>query len=716
MQTTARPPAQFGIRLKFIAILVIAAVVPLCLGMATIGLLGYRHYASQRGDLFKLMAVNSGGSLGSVVQVQVQKLHDWIHLSDAADLTAAISAANAKAGLPDAASIEERWTSTSEEDPLIRNILENALSSRIRKFQSINPLFAEVLVTDREGRLIAASNKTSDYIQSDESWWQKNIVAKIDTALVEGIHYDESARVFSLDVSMAIRTDSPGQEIVGVIKGVIDASPLLRSIPDGATSEASQVHVIMSDGRILVRLFGSSPPPLQESFISPVLTKLTSGKAGWAISHLNPKTSSELVGYAPVDFNRLYDTEIDVESIDPMYVVVHEPMAVVMRPVNRLMAILSSLGVIVVLGFCLIGMYVATRKIIKPLRILNSAARSIADTARLTGLQHGTGSSAHGRFSAEKMIEQVDKIDTGDEIQGLAGDFSLMARRVMNYHVQLEEELARKTEAIQEDLEMAREFQESLLPAEYPQVPDWNTPSTMALEFFHIYKPTLSVGGDFFHIDKLTDHSVGIFIADVTGHGARAALVTAILRTLVRELNRQADDPAAFLTQMNRQFYDIMPKRLDCIFATAFYLVIDVKERTARFASAGHPSALLIDRNNSCASPILANGEGGPALGILTNASYRTFERPLQHRDAFLLVTDGIIEAPNPKGEEFGWERLTSAAARHYSEKISRLVTLLLDENRAFMETEMPPDDICLVAVEVNEINLTHRPLGRSLR
>lgn len=708
---------RFGIRVKFIFILVIAAVLPLLLGLTAVGIFGYHRFKNQRGELFKTMAVHLGSSLSRVTRDQIQDLHDWVILTDVAEKIAEAEKQRSDAdrisnpeGIKE---IEQRWPSLSADDEFLRNILENELSRHIRAYQKIHPLLVEVFITDRQGRLLAASNKTTDYWQADEEWWQKANFVGHDQVWAEGINYDDSAGVFSLDLALSLRRGDESEEIIGVIKGVLNVSPLLRSIPQTLPDEHSFRHVVMEDGRILVRLFGESPEPLQEKISIAFLDRIKNKSPGWSVDTISG-SQKELIGYATIPMDQDGDSSLVMEGITPMFLLVHDQIDGVMRPVYGLLINMSLIGLLLVLGFGLAGLYIASRKIIAPLNVLKTAASSIADTARLTG--YNPGAAPPSRRKADSMIRKVDHINTGDEIESLAGDFSLMARRVMNYHEQLEEELARKTEAIQEDLVLAREFQESLLPSEYPQIPEWNTPSSLSLEFFHFYKPTLSVGGDFFHIEKLSEHKASIFIADVTGHGARAALVTAILRTLVRELSTRADDPAHFLDLMNKQFYSIMPQRLDCIFATAFYLVLDVRERTAKFASAGHPSALLIDRSNCCVTPIIANGEGGPALGLMPKAAYRTFERNIQHRDAFLLVTDGIIEAPNAQGEEFGWERLMACTAKNYNQNISKIIMQVLDETNRFMDTEMAPDDLCMVAVEINEINRTGRPLGVGIR
>src|SRR5262249_25033779 len=158
-----------------------------------------------------------------------------------------------------------------------------------------------------------------------------------------------------------------------------------------------------------------------------------------------------------------------------------------------------------------------------------------------------------------------------------AQEFAYMAGRVLTYHERLERDLAAKTSEINRDLKMAREFQEALMPQKYPAVPTASHPAAVALEFHHIYRPANSVGGDFFYVLKVSDHRAGIFIADVMGHGARSALVTAILRTLLQNLAFDTDNPSQFLGRLNQHFHEIVRESEDTIFVSAFYLIIDTE-------------------------------------------------------------------------------------------------------------------------------------------
>jgi serine phosphatase RsbU (regulator of sigma subunit) len=360
---------------------------------------------------------------------------------------------------------------------------------------------------------------------------------------------------------------------------------------------------------------------------------------------------------------------------------------------HRQLRQLGIVGVLILLLFAIIGYYIATQKIIAPIELLRSAARMIAASVRIAHApsdQHALKLSP----STAHLLDQIHRIKTGDEIEDLANDFGSMARRVLSYHEQLEEELAAKTTEMQRDLQIAHEFQEALMPRSYPQFPG----APLRLNFHHEYRAASTVGGDFFDIHKLSDHRAGIFIADVMGHGARSALVTAILRTLLQDLVDQADDPAHFLELITQHFFDSTSQTKQGVFASAFYMVLDTERAIAAYASAGHPPPLLADRTRRVVTPLIERLENNPALGVFRDSTYTNF---IKENDLFLLFTDGLFEALNAEGEDFGRQRLQQVIERHMSRSVTEVSDAISDAVSQFIGSTSISDDICWVAVEV---------------
>ncbi len=688
---------KLRIRIKLIGILVIAAVLPLGAALLTAQLLSYRYYRKAQGTLLEVRARELARSLSLSVNAQVGKLHDWIVLSDLrAQLVAREAAGPTLKEEEFRLSIEqqeERWPKLALTDEPVREILGNEISAELHAFRMINPLFAEILVTNSRGELAGATVKSSDYWQADEVWWQRAMREKFQRAFVEGINFDASAGVFSVDVAVPVRDwEHPVAPPVGVVKGVVNASPLLTSFAPTLAGDSAVHQVVLADGRILAQLSGDKVEPLAERIEAGAAERLKRMRPGWM---LEPVRGPErhLAGYAPLNFTDHRGDEMGVTGLTPMYVLVYRPADEALAPVRQQILLLSAGGVVLILGCVLAGYWLAERKILDPLEALRTAAQAIGATAKL-------GDHAP-EPNALPALAPIRDIKTGDELQELAEEFAYMAGRVLTYHERLERDLAAKTAEIERDLQMAREFQEALMPQAYPMVPSLAHAAAVRLEFHHIYRPASAVGGDFFDVLKLSDQRAGIFIADVMGHGARSALVTAILRALLHNLAFGTDDPAQFLARLNEHFHEIVRDSQDTIFVSAFYLVIDTETATATYASAGHPSPFVANRATRQVVPLIENLKGNPALGLLPGATYSKWTRAVRAGDIFLLFTDGVHEAYNAAGEEFGMERVRDSILAHLSRGGHEITQALVDAVHAFIAPASPADDICLVTVEV---------------
>lgn len=680
---------KLRIRTKFIGILILASVLPLCLALFAAQTLGYRYYRRAQGTLFQARAEHLASSLSLAVNEQVRSLAAWAALSDLAERVAAINAATPPQTEPEfraqIAATEARWPALTASSEELRGYLEHPLAAELRAFQSINPLFVEIFVTDARGRLVAATEKTAGYGQDGADWWQRAWRAKYLTAEIAGIEYNASAGVYSVDVAVPIRDRTrPDAPPVGVIKGVLNASPLLSQVAPGRTGESQKV--VFADGRILAQLSGAVLVPLQHSIPREAAQRLAASGSGWLIAPVDG-TADEVAGFAPL---RLNDAD---RGAAPSFALVHEPTDVVLAPVRRQITVLSAVGAVFVSIFALAGYWIAGKKIIDPVEALRAASREIAASVKL---------DANDPVPRPlPALEPLRRIRTRDEIGGLARDFATMAARVLTYHERLEFDLARKTAAIEADLEMARDFQEALMPHEYPQVPTDGHGGTICLDFHHIYQPASTVGGDFFDVLKLSDHRAGIFIADVMGHGARSALVTAILRALLQNLAFGTDDPAHFMASLNHHFHAIVRESHETIFVSAFYVIIDTLTATAVCASAGHPSPFVAHRQTGAIAPLLGSLRSNPALGIFPDARYSNWSRPVQAGDLFLLFTDGVHEAQNAAAEEFGLERMRAVIAAGLKQSGRELGQAVVDAVHEFIAPAAPEDDICMVTVEV---------------
>ena len=167
------------------------------------------------------------------------------------------------------------------------------------------------------------------------------------------------------------------------------------------------------------------------------------------------------------------------------------------------------------------------------------------------------------------------------------------------YYERVLREQAEHLDLLHEDLQLARELQQAMLPLQYPTFPHRARPQDSTFLFHHAYRATAAIGGDFFAILPLSETVVGVFLCDVMGHGVRAALVTAMIRAMIEELKPLAHEPSQLLNELNSDLSEILRRARTPVFTSAFYLVIDAQSGMMRYANAGHPIPLHACRGAS---------------------------------------------------------------------------------------------------------------------
>ena len=319
----------------------------------------------------------------------------------------------------------------------------------------------------------------------------------------------------------------------------------------------------------------------------------------------------------------------------------------------------------------------------------------------------------HHPLRQQKTIVRVVKTPlygTDGNVIGLQGIFwditeqQLAEERIRQANVELarsREDLRAKNSIMEENLHMAREIQLTMLPQQYPVFPPGVPPEQSAFQFVHRYHAAESVSGDFFNVSALSDAEAAVFICDVTGHGIRAALVTAMIRALGEELKPLAREPGNFLRKLNSDLCSILKSTGTPMLTTAFYLVADWRTGKMRFANAGHPKPLLAHRATGRIELLVpASGRSEPALGLFDNPSYQTSEISIAPRDFVMLFTDGLYEVQGRNEELYSQERLMLDTKSLLPKPAAQMFDELLEAIRAFSVNHEFDDDVCLVGME----------------
>jgi sigma-B regulation protein RsbU (phosphoserine phosphatase) len=227
------------------------------------------------------------------------------------------------------------------------------------------------------------------------------------------------------------------------------------------------------------------------------------------------------------------------------------------------------------------------------------------------------------------------------------------------------------------ELKQAREIQEGLLPKELPQLTEFTVAGA--------WEPAQVVGGDYYDVIRLGKDKLAICIADVVGKGVAAALLMANVQASVRAFAAETASPAYVCSRINSVFCANIASGK---FVTLFYGVLDASTRMLQYTNAGHLRPILIGSNGNVKH--LEND--GALMGVFPDWKYENSTVELDPGNVLMLFTDGITEAMDSDGEEFGEERLIQAARNPVGQSIEDLQAHLLSSVKEFCNFRMRDD------------------------
>jgi sigma-B regulation protein RsbU (phosphoserine phosphatase) len=258
-------------------------------------------------------------------------------------------------------------------------------------------------------------------------------------------------------------------------------------------------------------------------------------------------------------------------------------------------------------------------------------------------------------------------------------------------YAQVYQQLGEK-KRLDHEIEVAREIQRVLLPATAPDIPGFHC---AALNI-----PAQQVSGDYFDFIRVDDEHWGVAVADVSGKGVPASLVMTMCRSVLRSVAPGRLSPAAVLRALNRQLY---PDMREDMFITMLYFVLD-GSGTVSLARAGHETPLLW-RASTHKTEVIESP--GMALGIDSGDTFdeviQDVTMALEPRDTLVAYTDGINEALDDEGNEFGQDQLRDVLQTAGPSGVDHLVTAIIDRVQRFSSGHPQNDDITLAAVQRSE-------------
>ncbi len=248
---------------------------------------------------------------------------------------------------------------------------------------------------------------------------------------------------------------------------------------------------------------------------------------------------------------------------------------------------------------------------------------------------------------------------------------------------------ANEKKRLDHDLEIAQDIQRLLLPSEAPTVDGF--------EISGINIPARHVSGDYFDYIKVDDERLGVAIADVSGKGVPASIIMAICRSVLRSQATANPSPADVLQKVNRQIY---PDIKEDMFISMAYVILDHVRNTVLLSRAGHDAPLHYQHATGSVTPIKPPGMVvGIDSGSVFDRITHDFALSLERDDCLLLYTDGVTEALDANGDEFGPERMIQCVQASAPKGAPAIIKNLIDELRSFVGAQPQNDDITLIAI-----------------
>jgi serine phosphatase RsbU (regulator of sigma subunit)/anti-sigma regulatory factor (Ser/Thr protein kinase)/transposase len=457
----------------------------------------------------------------------------------------------------------------------------------------------------------------------------------------------QKSKVTTLVQAIAAEAGSPV-----VLKNDLELDHLIREVlKEDKENVLSYVYIVGVEGKYLAhsdlnQLFKPYKP------LPGVQTKKASGVQ---IFQVGTREEGPLTDYACVIFFR-------GQAVGEVHAGVTEASLVQLNDHIRADILKLMVGIALI---SILGLYFLSRIFIRPFQKILEGVQAVSQ----------------GDLNAK--IE----VDSQDEFGVLAKIFNEMTVKIQDSQAGLVEQ-----ERLQKEMQVAQEIQHTLLPASFPQVEGYEIGAT--------YRAAKEVGGDYYDFFWVDPTTLGIVVADVSGKGVPGSLVMTMIRTAMRLEARGNWSAADVLAKVNQHVTADMKRGM---FVTMFYIILDSRDRSINFASAGHNPMILYREKTK--EVYFLKPKGFP-VGIdlpetdmfIKNMTLQKVS--LEKNDMLIIYTDGITEAMNPEKEQFGEERLIRLIKENSNLTPAEFVERLNEAIAQFTRGAEQHDDITVVAIK----------------
>lgn len=434
---SGRAIRKLGIRHKIVLIICLSIFIIILLGVSLMYFLEVKIITSGIGTNYQEIAESLAASVSQHVKGEVEDILTYAARSVWINT---VKEANAKYGQEDETAIkkhmyemDKKWISSSDNDPFLDPYIGNMISSSMKDILSIRKNIAEIFITDKFGALVASSNRTSDFYQADEEWWQRAYNSGKGSLYIGNVEFDQSSKRWSVPIAAALR-DKDGS-IVGICKESLDTERLFGDVINYKIGKTGRAALTDEDCNILSR---KDTAPIETKFCDKIFLEklLKEGKKFYVFDRRHGRNGKTFVSFSKIDLPELSSNNI------AWFVFVEQSSSEVFEPLHRMVKDLLTITVLLVLCSLPIG-YMFSSIFIKPINNLNKITERIMN----------------GDWNVD-----ID-IKTGDEIEQFADTFKNMILNLKDKTSKLEaakEKLENFTNSLEEKVkERTKELTES---------------------------------------------------------------------------------------------------------------------------------------------------------------------------------------------------------------------------------------------------------------
>ncbi|MEW5819376.1 MAG: SpoIIE family protein phosphatase [Cyanobacteriota bacterium] len=506
-------------------------------------------------------------------------------------------------------------------------------------------------------KYVCLANDKYDYPSKD---WFVNPI-KIKQGVWSQPYFDEDGGDVLMTTYSALITSN--DEIIGIATVDISIEDIVKRVKKMSVGGKGYAFILTKEGR----------------FIAHPKLGLLSKKTLWDIAKETNSESikkfAKMIKSGKDDFEELTDLfkdspalirTINIDSTDWTLVIIY-PRNEILKPLHKLRDQNMLVSLVIIAFLVILILWLSST--------LSSPITKLVEQTKL--------------YSEGSLDKRLEENKGSKEIRDLSKSFNIMGQAITENIEAIKKTTAEKERYAQE-LQIAAEIQQSILPQKFPPFPDIEN----RIDLYGITKPAREIGGDYYDFFRIANDRIALVVADVSDKGAPSSFFMAMTRMLVREIATRGMAPAEIMRRTNHMLATDNPH---CMFVTLIYAEYNINTGYMRMINAGHNPPLHLHANGKISEISLKRNL---PLGIDSGTHYVADEYLLPTGDTLLLYTDGVTEATDLQDKQFGLNRFKEILFTHSVGDSKEIVNNILKEIDEFSSGADQHDDITLMCLK----------------